>query len=174
MALESTDVYRTGHYGAALLAYAPVGFVVVAWGLQTLALVGGLLAVGLATLPDFDQRVPFVEHRGPTHTVWFVFLVAILLGAIGGLAGRSEGLAATLGLGTFGFVVGAVAIGSHVAADALTPAGVRPFAPVNSRKYTYSVTKAKNPVANYLLLAMGAAAAAGAFVLGTRVAGVVP
>lgn len=167
-------MYRTGHYGAALIAYAPVGFVVVAWGFEALALIGGLLAVGLATLPDYDQRIPFVEHRGPTHTVWFALLVATLLGVIGGLAGRSEGLAATVGLGTFGFVVGVVAIGSHVAADALTPAGVRPFVPVNSRKYTYSVTKAKNPIANYLLLALGAVAAAGAFVLGTRVAEVVP
>ncbi|HKL29358.1 MAG TPA: metal-dependent hydrolase [Natrialbaceae archaeon] len=167
-------MYRTGHYGAALLAYAPIAFVIVAWGLQTLALVGGLLAVGLATLPDYDQRVPFVEHRGPTHTVWFVLLVAIPLGVIGGLAGRSAGLATTLGLAAFGFLVGVVAIGSHVAADALTPAGVRPFAPLDSRKYTYSVTKAKNPVANYLLLALGAVAVAGAFVLGNGLADAVP
>jgi inner membrane protein len=67
-----------------------------------------------------------------------------------------------------------VAIGSHVAADALTPAGVRPFAPLTSRKYTYSVTTAKNPVANYLLLALGAVAAAGAFVLGNGLADAIP
>jgi len=100
--------------------------------------------------------------------------VAVEEDKIGGLAGRSAGLATTLGLAAFGFLVGVVAIGSHVAADALTPAGVRPFAPLDSRKYTYSVTKAKNPVANYLLLALGAVAVAGAFVLGNGLADAIP
>ncbi|MFT4889267.1 MAG: inner membrane protein [Halobacteriales archaeon] len=167
-------MYRTGHFGAALLAYAPVAFVVVAWGFQTVAALGGLVAVGLATLPDYDQRVPFVEHRGATHTIWFALLVALALGLAGGLAGNSRGIAATIGLGAFGFLVGFVAIGSHIAADALTPAGVQPFAPLRSRHYTYSIVKAKNPVANYALLALGAAAGAGAFVLGTRVAEAIP
>lgn len=167
-------MYRTGHFGAALLAYAPVAFVVVAWGFRTLALLGGLVAIGLATIPDYDQRVPFVDHRGPTHTIWFALLVAAVLGIAGGVAGNARGTAAALGLGAFGFLVGFVAIGSHVAADALTPAGVRPFAPLRSTHYTYAVAKAKNPIANYALLALGAVAAVGAFVLGTRVAEVVP
>ena len=99
-------MYREGHVGAALLAYAPVGFVVAAAGFRFLSLIGGIGVAALAMLPDYDQKVPGVDHRGPTHTVWFAV------------------------------VVGVVTIGSHIAADALTPAGVRPFAPVRTRRYT--------------------------------------
>jgi inner membrane protein len=43
-------MHREGHIGAALLAYAPVGAVVLALGFDTYALVGGVVAVGLALL----------------------------------------------------------------------------------------------------------------------------
>ncbi|MFW5900591.1 MAG: hypothetical protein ACOCTH_02300 [Halodesulfurarchaeum sp.] len=44
-------MYRTGHYGAALLAYAPVAFLLVASGSGELAMTGGaivLLATAMA------------------------------------------------------------------------------------------------------------------------------
>jgi inner membrane protein len=170
---EST-MYRTGHYGAALLAYAPIVAVLLATGFRTLALLGAPVAVALATLPDYDLRVPFLDHRGLTHTVWFAIAVGVTGGLVAGLAGNSQGPVAAIGLGIFGFVVGTVSIGSHVAADALTPAGVRPFAPLRSRHYSYSVTTAKNPIANYALLGLGLIAIAGAFVLGNRIAAGLP
>lgn len=163
-------MYRTGHYGAALLAYAPVAFVVATVGLRSLALVGGVGIVLLATLPDYDQRVPFVTHRGPTHTVWFALAVGVVLTAAGGIAGARSGPIDAAGLGVFGFAVGSLAVGSHIAADALTPAGVRPFAPFRSRRYTYDVTTAANPIANYALLAIGGVATSVALAAGTAVA----
>lgn len=167
-------MYRIGHYGAALLAYAPVAFLLVASGFRLLAVGGAVLTVGLSTLPDVDFRLPFVRHRGLTHTMWFALLVAIGLGFAGYLVGDTQGLIPQVTLAGFGFVVGFVAIASHIAADALTPAGVRPLAPLQSRRYTYAVTKAKNDVANYTLLALGALVAAGAFVLGNGVSGAIP
>lgn len=166
-------MYREGHVGAALLAYAPVGFVTAAVGFRFLALIGGVAAVGLAMLPDYDQRVPVVDHRGPTHTVWFAVAVGVVGAIVGGAVGSSTGVVASIGLAVFGFVVGAVSIGSHIAADALTPAGVRPFAPVRTRRYTYDVTKAKNPIANYALLGIGVVAAMVGVGAGVRVAGLV-
>ncbi|PSQ42160.1 metal-dependent hydrolase [Halobacteriales archaeon SW_7_68_16] len=166
-------MHREGHVGAALLAYAPVGFVVVAAGSETLALVGGVAAAGLATLPDYDLRVPGVEHRGPTHTVWFALAVGTLGALLGAAAGTSNGPLSALLLAAFGFATGTIAIVSHVAADALTPAGVRPFAPLRADSYTYEVTRAANPVANYVLLGIGVVAAALALAAGTWVAGVI-
>ena len=67
----------------------PWGAVTLALGFGTLAPLRTAGAVGLAMLPDYDQRVPGVSHRGPTHTVWFALVVAVVLEALGGLAGRS-------------------------------------------------------------------------------------
>ena len=160
-------MYQTGHYGVALLAYAPVGFVVTAAGFRTLALVGGALAVALAMVPDWDTRVPFVAHRGPTHTVWFAVLVAAVVAAGGFLVGQPRGVATAIALAGFGFVVGFVTICSHIAADSITPMGVTPFTPFSDRHITYDVVPAKHTVANYLLLGVGVAASAGALGLAT-------
>lgn len=163
-------MYRTGHYGAALLAYAPVAFVTTAAGFTELAVFGGVGVVVLAMLPDFDQRVPFVRHRGPTHTVWFMLAVAVVLAVGGALFGASRGVVDAVGLSIFGFVVGVVSVGSHLVADALTPMGIRPLAPLRSRRYTFELAKASNPVANYALLAVGGAAALVAVGAGNAIA----
>jgi inner membrane protein len=70
-------------------------------------------------------------------------------------------------------VVGTVTIGAHLLADALTPMGVRPFAPVSDRTYTLGLTRADNPVANYGLLAAGIAVAGLAFAAGNAIASLV-
>ncbi|WP_394295466.1 hypothetical protein [Halorubrum kocurii] len=44
-------------------------------------------------IPDWDQRVPFISHRGPTHTVWFALLVGAVYAAIGAALGSSVGVA---------------------------------------------------------------------------------
>lgn len=152
-------MYRYGHYGAALLVYAPTAFVTAALGFQRLALIGGVAVVLLAMVPDYDQRIPNVPHRGPTHTGWFAVAVGIAGLLIGAIVGAQQGIFAIIGLSAFGFVVAAGTICSHIAADALTPAGVRPFTPWNTHRYTYDLVKAANPIANYLLLGLGAAVA---------------
>lgn len=153
-------MYRNGHLGAALLAYAPLGTLTLAMGFETVALGGGFVAAALAMVPDYDQRVPGIAHRGPTHTVWFAAAVGIVLALVGGAVGRGAGLVSLVALAAFGFAVGFLTICSHIVADALTPMGVRPLAPYRTKKYTLDVTKAKNPIANYVLLALGIVAAA--------------
>jgi len=46
-----------------------------------------------------------------------------------------------------------------------TPAGVRPLALVDRRQYTYDLTTAANPVANYVFLGVGGAVAVAALLL---------
>jgi len=152
-------MYRTGHYGAALLVYAPVGGALLGAGFGGAALVGGAVAVGLSGLPDVDQRIPFVEHRGATHTVGFLVLVGLAVAAAGVAVARATPVEAVT-VGAFGFLVGALAIGSHLLADALTPMGIAPLWPVSDAHYTLSLTRADNAVANYLLLGLGVAVTA--------------
>lgn len=148
-------MYRQGHVGASLVGYAPIGLVVAAGGTPGLALAGAAATAALSTLPDYDRRVPLVEHRGVTHTVAFALLVGAVLGAAGLVAGQAAGVAVAAWLGAFGFAVGTGSVLSHVAADALTPAGVRPFWPASSRHYSLSLVRAGNPLANYALLGLG-------------------
>lgn len=164
-------MHRDGHLGAALLVYAPVGYAALSIGFEELAVLGAGAAVALAMLPDVDMRLPGVKHRGPTHTVWFAVLVGVGLGAGGAyLAARggAPGLDPAT-VGGFGFLVGTLTTCSHVAADALTPMGVRPFAPLNRRRFTLSVARADNAVANRLLFLAGAGAVGLAFAGSTLV-----
>ncbi|WP_247000990.1 metal-dependent hydrolase [Halosolutus gelatinilyticus] len=153
-------MYQLGHYGAALLTYAPLGAVVAISGHEAVAIVGALLCVGLSTLPDCDHRLPVIEHRGPTHTVLFALLVGVALAAGAAALVEASSPFADVGFVAFAFVVGALSIGSHLLADALTPMGIRPFWPFSRRRYTLDLTPAANPIANYVLLVLGIAAAA--------------
>lgn len=155
-------MHRNGHIGAALLTYSPLGAIITLVGLPQVAIAGLISVAGLAMVPDQDQRVPGLTHRGVTHTVWFALLVGVVLAVVAGyVASTAEdgGLVAVIGIGLFGFVVGVISVGSHILADALTPMGVTPFIPVDDRHYTLDVATASNPVANYALLAGGGVAA---------------
>jgi inner membrane protein len=148
-------MYRTGHYGMALLVYAPVGFSLIVAGFEALALTGGAIVVSGAMIPDLDQRIPGIRHRGLTHTIWFALAVGLLLGAVGVTFGKEIGQIAAIALGSFGLGIGILTTGAHLLADALTPAGIQPFAPLTSTSYSLHVTTAANPIANYLLFALG-------------------
>ncbi|MFC4248077.1 metal-dependent hydrolase [Natribaculum luteum] len=163
-------MHKPGHYGAALLVYAPIGFLMLALGFDGLAVIGGAIAVGGAMIPDLDMRIPGVQHRGITHTVWFALLAGIVLGVAGGLLGSSSGAIATVGLSVFGFLVGTLTISAHLLADALTPMGIRPLEPIDDLEITLDVAKAANPVANYALLALGIATITVAAVVGQAIA----
>jgi inner membrane protein len=120
-------------------------------------------------VPDLDMRIPFVKHRGITHTVWFALLVGLGFGGVGLAVGLRSGVVEALLFGGAGFVFGAVTIVSHLLADALTPMGIRPFAPVRDDEYTLDLVTAANPLANYGLLGLGGVAVAVALVAGEAV-----
>ncbi len=155
--------------GAALMCYAPLATVLtIAVGAEP-AVVVGLLVVGLSMLPVIDMRLPLVTHRGPTHTVYFLVAVAGALtigGILLGIAGGSivGGILVGLLLG----LIGAVAVGSHLLADMLTPAGVDLYA-TGSRR-SYNVARAANPIANYALLGLGVLFSGAGIVLGQLLA----
>lgn len=165
-------MHREGHIGVALLVYAPVGVVTLALGFQELGFLGAVIAGGLAMLPDIDQRIPGVPHRGPTHTVWFALCVGVVFLAGGILAGRPQGILAAGALGAWAFTVGVTTVCSHILADSLTPAGVRPFTPYREVFYSFDIARASNPIANYVLLAIGVIAALAALALGNALSAI--
>lgn len=149
---------QTGHYGVALLLYSPIALFLLAQGYNGLALIGGALAIALATAPDCDCVVPFLKHRGVTHTVVFALLIGLLVGTAGWIVGSHVDVVTATTFSRFAFVVGTVTVISHLLADVLTPMGVRPFWPLSNRHFTLNLVLAKNWAANVVLFALGATA----------------
>jgi inner membrane protein len=150
-------VYRSGHLGVSLLVFAPIGYLLVDAGFPVAAFVTGVAMCWLTMLPDVDHRLPFVSHRGPTHSLLFAVAVGVAFAGV-----------ATLGVDAltlfesdlptvvpFGFFVGFVAVVAHLLGDVLTPAGVPLFWPLSGRRYSVSLTRADNRFANAGLFALG-------------------
>lgn len=159
-------MHEKGHIGASLVIYAPFGFVLTALSSFQLGVVGAVAVASMAMVPDLDMRVPLVKHRGITHTVWFAIVVGITFGIVGAVVGLQESILRAALFGGLAFLFGGLTIVSHILADALTPMGITPFAPVRNHKYTLDLFKAANPIANYVLFAFGGVVAAGALVAG--------
>jgi inner membrane protein len=179
-------MYRSGHWGLALLCYSPVVFGALAADITTLPLVivGAVLTSGLCMLPDIDQWIPFTDHRGITHTVWFALLVGAVLG--GGtfavVQGASQSVlgqwiqgATLLGaplavtVGWFFGVTGTLVIVSHLIGDWLTKMGIRPYAPLSGHKHCLGITHADSRIGNGVLYIVGAVTILASFVIGTGV-----
>jgi len=150
-------VYAAGHYGVSLLAYAPVGATLVGAGRADLAFVGGAVVLWLATLPDVDHRLPFVEHRTVTHTIPFALLIGAAVGGVAyvGAAALPDLFGSSETAGALGAFLGTYAIVAHLLGDVVTPSGIPLLWPLTGRSYTLSLWTAKNRVANYGLLALG-------------------
>ncbi|WP_276302017.1 metal-dependent hydrolase [Halorussus lipolyticus] len=177
-------MFRTGHYGAALAVYAPFGAWLLSLGHPGAAVVGGAGAVWLTMLPDWDHRVSFVSHRGPTHTLAFAGLlgvgawvaVGVAMAGLGGSASGTNLASLALGFGApaigplslraFAASVVALSVLAHLSADLLTPMGVPLLWPVTDRRYSLSVTTADSAAWNYALFVVGVFATGAAGYLG--------
>lgn len=144
-------MYRPGHTGAALLAVTPLATAVGLVSTARLSVLSLVFAAAVASLPDIDNSLP-VEHRGPTHTVWFVALLAAVAGVVGWLV--SSGPSA-VGVGLVVGTAFGLSLTSHLVADSITPMGIRPFLPLSDREFCFDIVPAKNPRANRVLLSVG-------------------
>ncbi|RBI60613.1 metal-dependent hydrolase [halophilic archaeon] len=149
IALTEAPMYRPGHYGVALLTYTPIAMLSSAVITTQTVIIGGVITIAVAMLPDIDLRLPFVRHRGITHTVWFAGIVGVLLAIV---------VAVTTGWFKLAIYLGGVAtlsVCSHLLADAVTPMGIRPFEPFWSPRYSLDIVLSENPIANYGLFGAG-------------------
>jgi inner membrane protein len=121
-------------------------------GEPELTVLGAVITVLFATVPDADEYLP-IDHRGATHTVWFVAATAGLTGGIGSIVGTAVGR--QLAIGVTAGVATATSLTSHLLADSITPMGVRPFYPVSTWHHSFEITPAANPRANTTMLGVG-------------------
>ncbi|WP_079977578.1 DUF7282 domain-containing protein [Halococcus sediminicola] len=80
---------RQGHTGMALLAFAPLAYLLASDGKLLLAGVCWLGIQAVEPLPDRDFKIPGLNHRGVSHSLLAVLVVGVVLGGIGWLLGRS-------------------------------------------------------------------------------------
>lgn len=135
-------MYPNGHRGVSLLLYAPFLTAFLALDAPLMAFAGLLTMLTLASAPDKDLDYWFLPHRGPTHSVWFAAGVGVLTVPFfiiipPMLTGVPWWTQAVLGwfFGFYGII-------GHIAGDAITPTGVKPFWPYGSR-YRVPITSAK-------------------------------
>lgn len=177
---------RSGHWGLAMLWYSPVVFGALSADLTTIPLValGTLIISAFCMLPDVDQRIPLIKHRGITHTIWFALLVGGILGGgaflLAQTAGQSIlaqwipadrvwGSPLPIALGGFFGVTGLIVIISHLFGDWMTKMGIRPYRPIWSHKHRLGITRADSWLANGALYVIGVGAIIFSYAAGTGV-----
>lgn len=150
-------MYAPGHVGLALLAFAPLGFTLLATDHVRVAAAGTAVSVLVSTLPDVDQFVAALPHRGPTHTVLFAVTLGLSLGALGAAfpVGRRLTAGSSAPVGAWMGLAGLSSASSHLLGDAITPMGLRPLVPLSDAHVTLSLVAARDPRANAVLLLAG-------------------
>ena len=167
---------REGHLGIGLLVYIPVAAILVIFNYWVLLAIGVWATVIGAGLPDLDTQVRFVKHRGWTHTVWFILLVAIGGSILGKLSIQwifgffplvEDVVPQSLGVAAAGMFAGGMAlgVGSHLIGDLVTQEGLRPFHPILPRdiggltvsktRYHWGSLRATNRLVNAMFLGAG-------------------
>jgi inner membrane protein len=162
-------MYVLGHVGISLLLFAPISGVLVSTGQPAVAALTGLLMIVLAPLPDLDTYTDRLDHRGPTHTIWFALDVGLVVALVAGVS--AVGMAAVGGTGYitnrplppvwvaswFGSV-STLAVLGHLAGDLITPMGLWPFRPLSEWHYSFDLTPSKSPRANRFCFGAGSVA----------------
>jgi len=148
-------VIFVGHLGITLLLCAPLANVLVTSGrrIEVFRWTGVALVVTL--LPDFDMFMPWLTHRGVTHSLLAAVCLGVVVAVVTTIRWRTlvfpevDRRRAMLG-----FTVGAGSMVSHLVGDIITPMGVRPFFPVDS-VYTLDLVYAKDLRANLAFMLIG-------------------
>ena len=180
-------MYRPGHIGVWLLLYSPIAFALFKAGEPIVVIFGAIVVFVTEPIPDRDMNIPFLKHRGFSHTIGFALLVGGILGVLGNFLGdrafvivgeaisnpgvgdlgreiiTARNAVDETALAGYSFAFGTFGILAHLVGDVLTPMGIRPFWPLSSRSFSLSLTRAKNPFTNGLLMILGVAAAGGTF-----------
>lgn len=176
-------MHRSGHVGLALLFVTPLAFIVatvygIELGIGTLA-----LAVIASDLPDRDQQIPGLSHRGFSHTVWAALVVAGLGGIVGFYLSTTmtsspplpiPGIDTLVSIGPILFAVLTalpilIAYLSHIVGDILTMGSayfgmdIKPLYPLTEASVQLGIMKAESMMWNSILFVLGVVAAAGVF-----------
>lgn len=111
------------------------------------------IIISLSSLPDIDQRIPLVTHRGITHSLTFGLIIGLIIGRA--YAALPIDISGTT-LIVYGVLTGISGIAGHLIGDFLTPHGIKPFQPFINTKITLNLVKANNTIVNTTLFILGA------------------
>ncbi|RRJ29551.1 metal-dependent hydrolase [Halocatena pleomorpha] len=172
-------MYKRGHFGIGLLVLAPIHYVLLPERPMLALLVSGILVI--QGLPDKDQGISWLEHRGTSHSLFSAVLSGAVCAGVGWAVGEyflsptatwlstvatSTGTpAAWWGtqltmydaptMAVIGFAVGAGGIVTHLLGDIITPMGLQPFRPFSERQYNVASIPAANQYANSGFFVLG-------------------
>lgn len=171
-------MYKTGHMGTNILLFSPILFLLLIFNNEFLAFASLAFVVFFASLPDIDIKysyLPFITHRGITHTIWFGLIIGSITAVIFYIISPTVLYNHNaLVIGLYGGFIGFYTIAGHILADSFTPMGIRPFKKpryipnsriFSNKRYSFDFFTAKNPIANSLLLALGVLACGAALYL---------
>ncbi|QRV16029.1 hypothetical protein JMJ58_03780 [Haloterrigena salifodinae] len=122
-------MHKKGHVGVALLFYAPLLAWLLANGMYPFALLGFIIILSFPMLLDIDMRIPFVSHRGFTHTIGGILCLAAALALVPVFfipLLHIIGIAAAPIIG-FVFGMGLLVGVAHLFGDGVTYAGISPI-----------------------------------------------
>lgn len=102
-------MYRLGHTGIALLVLAPLSYELLEAHKPILALITGLGILGVERLPDYDFKLPFLSHRGVSHSLFAAVTIGGFLALCGWFVGMEAVTVLTSVLGVTTEVVTTVA-----------------------------------------------------------------
>lgn len=172
-------MYRRGHVGITLLGLAPILYILLPSRPFLALLTFGVFVI--EPLPDYDQRVEWLEHRKTSHSLltagvigcvcacfgWVVgtyvtvpvadWLVSIAASGDTPLAwsatrlGELDGLTLTI----VGGGVGAGGVLLHLAGDIITVSGIQPLLPFSRRTISLSSLYADSKAANLGFFLLG-------------------
>jgi inner membrane protein len=160
-------MYSSGHLGISWALYSPILFAFLFFNMYTVAVLGAIIVMFLASAPDADMKfqykstvfhkipivkrfVPDIKHRGITHSVWFMLAIGVVLSIAGFfvyplldvlfIIERPFFTLAMFFFGSFGIL-------THVLGDYITPTGInimypngttRVFTVHSSNKFLFS------------------------------------
>lgn len=150
-------MYSSGHFGISWALYAPILFTFLMFNMYSVAIIGAIVVMFLASTPDLDMKfqykstvfhsiplvrrlVPDIKHRGITHSVWFMLGIGVLLATVGFFVYPIVETVFTISQPLFAasmFFFGAFGIFAHVVGDYITPSGINILYPKgNTRVFT--------------------------------------
>lgn len=168
---------RSGHLGLALLFISPVTIIATilvspVWGVFTT-----IIAISVFHIPDLDQKVPTIKHRGISHTIWAALALGSISGAIAFWAttrlynNPPAFLTETLQFTPTSPIIAATIVSisilivylSHILGDILTTGSayfgmdIRPLFPVSKSSFQLRIFNSDSLMWNILFFSIGAA-----------------
>lgn len=172
-------MYRRGHVGITLLGLSPVLYVLLPDRPFLALLTLGVFVI--EPLPDYDQRIGWLEHRKTSHSL----LTAAVIGGLCAAVGWAIGMYVTVPVGEWladvavssdtpaawvaarlsslngpllAVVGGCVGVGGvllHLAGDVITVSGIQPLLPFSQKRISVSSLYADNETANIGFFLLG-------------------